>query len=504
MVKHLAFPAVFPDKAPAAARKSGVAKRAKRAPAASTTAAKKPAAPRGKRSAKADSGGAVGLMCIPGVYAGLMSPPLDNGSRMGALPGTVRGENSRANPPPSPPKSSISLDENRQPNARAQPNAQRKEAAGAPARSPLPTALRHLEDAFIALEGTIRLFRARDVTSLLSTLRPQVERATGRAFPIGAFRQMIGIWPTAYTLEACCPVRRARPGDEPPLHHEAQLDWVVMPTGVTGKSAIRGGGTEAAVRSRRAEMRERLLAHVRAFHERWLAEGGRLPAPQPAALQPPAALQASLQAAEWPWQPRFPLEDCPPPREGEMPRLRGPASLLAADDQATRSAPPPPAAAVVPPPPVAPAVAPAAPAAPAAVPKGCEGLSAALIAKIQQRQEAAELDEQEAPERLRMQQLHAACPLALAVRGCIHTEKGSQRAQSVMSLAELLPRLQRCRERDGVVASRDELKEQIEALAVAAPKWLELMRTSNGVFARISNRLDFSMQLRELREQAAA
>lgn len=75
------------------------------------------------------------------------------------------------------------------------------------------------------------------------------------------------------------------------------------------------------------------------------------------------------------------------------------------------------------------------------VPTGCEGLSEALIAKVQRKELEGVVEAERFPAVLYARRLKQLPQLAAAIRCTMHTEKGKKATKTVMPVDELLERL---------------------------------------------------------------
>eukprot|EP00965_Chrysotila_dentata_P045440 1509493-Pleurochrysis_carterae.AAC.2 len=130
------------------------------------------------------------------------------------------------------------------------------------------------------------------------------------------------------------------------------------------------------------------------------------------------------------------------------------------------------------------------------IPDGCEGLSFKLVEKIRARETAAVQARTIAPEARRASLRQTLPALALSVRSTLHTTSASaKRPQSAMAEVALLETLRYSRG----AASTDELKEQLELLAEAAPAWCDAVYVGDRRVFRIRNDIDFNDVLRQLK-----
>lgn len=355
---------------------------------------------------------------------------------------------------------------------------------------PLPARLRHLEDGFCALESTLLFFNSKRAEQpIFSLLRPQLERATGRAFTPEMLAAMLAVWPGAYEVRAAWPLRRAKGAAAAPERQEWLITWPPAETGP------RTGRTDAHA-ARRAEMHERLVRHVATFHAEWLSEH----APESV---PPAALAA--------WHPRFPVEDTPGPAPLTLPVLARRGGRLGT---AHPTLPVPPGAdgtvpALGSPKGAAPTVVPAPPddarpAEPTAVDSPVPdprlaGLSKELIAKVRAREAARAKAEAEGPSVRQSKLLQQLPEIALAVRAAMQRDRGADMSHSVLPVTLLLERLHYRLASASV--SVDELRELLGLLQQRVPQWYATIETPKGTMARISNR-EFGAATRQLRDAA--
>jgi len=175
-----------------------------------------------------------------------------------------------------------------------------------PARLPLPSRLRRVEEAFSALEASLLLCNLkRGEQPLFSLLQPQLTRATGHNFTPEVLSGILAAWPGAYELAAIWPAQRLRIG----VSTTERQDWLLItPSPPEQHKAVGAAGRTTL---RRAEMRRRLLHHVDEFHSEWLHRHAPGDAAQP----------LPLLAARRAWHPSFPLDECSTPQPSPLPEL---------------------------------------------------------------------------------------------------------------------------------------------------------------------------------------
>jgi hypothetical protein len=363
----------------------------------------------------------------------------------------------------------------------------------------LPARLRHLENGFCALESTLLLFNSKRAEQpIFSLLRPQLERATGRAFTPEMLGSILAGWPGAYEVRAAWPVRRAKGAAAAQESQEWLITWPVA------KPELGTGRVDAHAAARRAEMRDRLVRHVASFHAEWISEN----TPD----TPPANA----------WHPSFPLEETPDPAPITLPVLarRGDRIGTACSTPAAAAPPgaetpanglpevPAPGLLRAPTAPAAPSVQAFPANAPPAEPTSVDspesdprlaGLSEELIAKVRAREAARAKADTEGPSIRQSKLLQQLPEFAIAVRAAMQRDRGADLSHSVLPIATLLERLHYRLASASI--SVDELRELLGLLQQKVPQWYTTIDTPKGSMVRISNR-DFVAAARLLRDAA--